>query len=263
MDLDTQLPLSCPLWKRLVKRVVYPIMFKMPTMFLPAGTRQANYLKYYGVDSKRITVEQMTVDVLAIQKCIADYPVNAFTEMRLELGLQENDIVFLFVGRLVDWKGINELGQAFNKLINNNVKLVIVGDGPMRRQVEMLSTDPRIKYLGRKTSKELISLYFISDVVVLASYDEPWGLVVNEAMAAGKPVIVTDRVGCIDDLVVHEKTGLIVKAKSVTSLCDAMLTLIEDDELSKKMAENALETISNWSIENEAVNICTAWEAIL
>ncbi|HLB41670.1 MAG TPA: glycosyltransferase [Gammaproteobacteria bacterium] len=264
VDSDTPLFHFIPLWKRIIKRAVYPLLFKLPNMFLPGGTRQAEYLQHYKVPSKKIRLEQMTVDVIGIQRYINQLPTNAYISLRERFGFTSNDFIFLFVGRLIERKGIKELIKAFSKIKNNQIKLIIAGDGPLKSYLEnALQSIKNVYYAGCLEKNAIIEMYFISNVFVLPAHWEPWGLVINEAMAAGKPAIVSDQVGCIDDLIIPGKTGLITKSQSIDDLIKAMIYFFENPTIYATMSKNVLNHIANWTLENEAKNICSALEYIM
>ena len=126
---------------------------------------------------------------------------------------------FLFVGQLIERKGIDVLLGAFAGL--NHAELLIAGDGPLRDRV-LTAGDSRVTVYGHLEPKALGDLYTQADVFVLPSLYETWGLVVNEALEHGLPVIVTDQVGATDDLVEDGVNGLIVPAGSTYALADAM-----------------------------------------
>lgn len=259
VDSDTPLLPHISRWKRIIKRILYPILFLLPNLFLPGGTRQANYLRHYCVPSKKIILEKMTVDVLGIQKAIQQYSHNMKIELRKKLAISETDFVFLFVGRLIKRKGIAELLEACKKIHYPNMKCIIIGDGPLKSTViEATKIHNNIVYAGWLNQEEIIKMYFISDVFVLPAQWEPWGLVINEAMAAGKPVIVTDQVGCADDLVMHKKTGLIIKSNSVNELILAMHYFLDHQKQYEAMSHNTLDLISHWTLEDSVKQICMA-----
>lgn|SRR3990167_1707448 len=263
VDSDTPILPLTSLLRRAIKRMVYPILFKLPNLFLPAGIRQANYLKYYGVSDHKIILEKMTVDVIGIQESIRQLPFEFKTNLRNKLCIAENDFVFLFIGRLIERKGIKELLDAFSKINNSKAKLLIIGSGELKPDIEAAAElNNKIIYTGWLERNEIIKIYFISDVFVLPAHWEPWGLVINEAMAAGLPVIVSDQVGCVDDLVMHEKTGLIIKNKSVNDLIFAFHYFLNNPEKYKEISKNSLSLISNHTIEDSARQIGKAFECL-
>lgn len=263
LESDTPIPVGVPFWKRLIKRIAFPLLFRIPKTVLPGGTRQALYFRHYGVPAKRVRVAQMTVDVAHITKFSDQYRgVEAKQGLRLEFGLAENQTVFIFVGRLESYKGIECLLDAFQDLCRStsNVVLLVVGDGSQRKKATAPSElNPTVRYLGRLESEEVLKAYNAADIAVLPSLFEPWGLVVNEAMASGLPVIVSDRVGCIDDLVKDGQTGLIFPAGCKARLKDSMKYLVENPINRKKMGVQARQLIADWTLENWAINIVSAW----
>ena len=96
---------------------------------------------------------------------------------------------------------------------------------------------------------ELPLVYAASDVFVLPSENEPWGLIVNEVMCAGLPVIVSDEVGCVPDLVRDGINGAQIKARDVDSLVTALKSVIADDENRRAMGRASLRIIQDWSYE--------------
>ena len=221
VETDTAIPVTQFWLKRVAKKLLYPILFRLPAVFLPGGTRQKRFLQHYGVLEKRIVVAQMTVDVEAIAKAVMAIPSEARRARRTTLGIAAEECVFLFVGRLELAKGITVLLEAFSLAFDkkDNVRLLIAGDGALRGKVKMAAaSSQRVRWAGRLPGEALLDVYATADVLVLPSVFEPWGLVVNEAMAAALPVIVSECVGCVDDLVTTERTGIVIDADRPASL---------------------------------------------
>lgn len=264
IESDTPLNQNTSNWKGLIKRCIYPLLFKFPVFFLPGGTRQEKYFSYYGVKSKKMVQAKMTVDVAYITKYVSSISVYERKKLRLQYNALNDDLVFLFVGRLVKWKGISELISAVELLEDTRAKLWIVGSGELTSEVELATQNSeRIMYLGRLSGDLLLRIYHAADVFVLASYAEPWGLVINEAMAAGLPIIATNTIGCIDDLVFQNNHGIIIQPRNIISLSNAMHYMLKNPEKRKLMAENASAHIANWTLQNEAKNVITSWEKCL
>ncbi len=260
VDSDTPLFPQTSRLKRIVKKIIYPMLFKFPTLFLPAGTRQADYLKHYGVPDKKIILEKMTVDVAGIQNYTATLTDSFKNQLRENLGIQKDDCVFLFIGRLIERKGIVELLGAFSKIKNEKIKCVIAGDGPLIDQVIAATVkNPNIIYTGWLEKKDLLNLYAICEVFVLPAHYEPWGLVINEAMAAGKRVIVSNAVGCVDDLVFHQKNGLIIPPHDSQALSEAIQDFADNPQLCATMSQASLSIIQKWTLQDEAKQIFSAW----
>lgn len=264
VESDTQLVKTLPWWKLLIKKMLYPLLFRFPVHFMPAGKRQMKYLKYYGVKTRDMSIAQMTVDVALIQnriKCDNSYHRAI---IRKQHGLKGREVVFLFVGRLLDWKGVLELLAAFRALKSESAKLWVVGDGPLQNVIkDYVCKDKRASYFGRMDADEITKIYSAADVLLVPSHSEPWGLVVNEAMAAGTAIIATDQVGCIDDLVIDGGNGFIIEPKNINSLLMAIEVFAVDPLCCEKFSRYSSQYIASWTLENEAKNMVQAWQPFL
>lgn len=258
VESDTQLDPATAIWRRGLKQLVLPVIFRIPKLFFPAGTRQANYFMSYGVAKDKIRIAQMTVDVRFIMKQV-DLCREKMTSSK------NMPVTFLYVGRLEAYKGIHDLLDAFINLIRQgeNGRLVIVGNGGLTELVESVACDyPAIEYLGRLSGDALMHVYSQADVFVLPSRIEPWGLVINEALAASLPVIATDRVGCVDDLVRDGENGWIVPYANPVRLAEAMRIFIQKPGTAEMMGRISRQMISNWTIEDEARILVAAWDGL-
>jgi glycosyltransferase involved in cell wall biosynthesis len=212
-----------------------------------------------------MTVAQMTVDVCAIRRFCANREA-VRSAARARWGMSADERIVLYIGRLEVYKGLQELLSAFARAIEeeSDMRLAIAGDGSLRPRVEAIAAnaDCRITYLGRLSGDEVLRAYLAADLLVLPSLFEPWGLVVNEAMACGLPVIVSARVGCADDLVRQGETGLVVGAGREIELTNAIRQLVRDAPARGRMRHAAESLISNWTLKEEAQNIICAWRKI-
>ena len=151
--------------------------------------------------------------------------------------------VILFVGRLVEEKGVEYLLQAFSKVVTEipEAKLVIVGKGPKEKELESLTKKlglHNVFFLGAAENRLMPNIYVGCDVLVLPSIREPFGNVVIEAMAAGKPVIGS-YVGGMKDTVVHGVTGYHVQPRNSQQISKYLIKLLKDESLRKRLGENA------------------------
>jgi glycosyltransferase involved in cell wall biosynthesis len=167
---------------------------------------------------------------------------------------------FLFAGQLIERKGIAELLDAFSQLPEG--ELHIAGDGPLRPLVESAAEGGRVTYAGQVDRPALQQLYADSDVLVLPSRYEVWGLVINEALEHGLPIIATHAVGAVDDLVLADVNGYVTKAGDVGELREAMARIAGWDESKWHAAAIAsAETAERWSIEAAAAAFVDACRA--
>lgn len=144
---------------------------------------------------------------------------------------------FLFVGRLTAVKNLQFLIRVFNEL--PTCELTIVGFGELESELRAIASQ-NIKFMGAVSNKHLYKVYQDHDVFILPSYSEPWGLVVEEALNNGLPVIVSDRVGCADEIIEDGTNGLIFKNNDAQSLHNC-IKKIRNIELYNKMRRSISE----------------------
>jgi glycosyltransferase involved in cell wall biosynthesis len=147
-------------------------------------------------------------------------------------------LTFLFCGQMIARKGVDLLLAAFDRLVATgaNVQLLLIGreaDLPRFTQAISAAARERIRYEGFKAPESLPEYFGRSDVFVLPSRHDGWGVVVNQALATGVPIITTDAVGAGLDYVANGINGLRVKAGDVDALYDAMQTLAEKPEIAR------------------------------
>ena len=131
---------------------------------------------------------------------------NKKIQLRKKYHLAVQDKIIIFVGQLIDRKGLKEFFKVVKNisLLYRNISLLIAGRGPLKDHVlKFIKTNPqvKIKYLGFVQYNRLPEIYNLSDALILPSKQEVWGLVVNEALASGIPVLVSKYAGCSRDLV--------------------------------------------------------------
>lgn len=252
-------------WRGLVKRRLYPLLFRLVDHFAPGGKKQAAYLRGFDVPKEKITAVGMTVDVLGIRRFLADEP-GAGESFRRRFNIAIDAPMVLFIGRLVSLKGFDDLVTAWPEVAAQvpGARLVVAGDGELRERIAAAAkTDASICPVGRLSGEDVWRAYAAADFVAAPSHFENWGLVVNEAMAAGKPVVVTDVFGCVGDLARHEETALVIPVGAPQHLANSMIRLATDPNMRNRLASNASKVISGWTIENEAKMISGIWQRAL
>lgn len=171
--------------------------------------------------------------------------------VRRQLGLKEKDIVLLFSGKLIPRKEPLLLLEAMGKLRDYpNLKLIIMGDGPLKNEVQKAATrfiPKKLVFQGFVNQSELGRYYRAADIFVHPSYGETWGLVINEAMQFGLPVLTSDRVGCRLDLVKPGLTGFVFPSGNAERLAFFLETMVRNPDWTKKMGEKAEKLIGFYS----------------
>jgi len=168
---------------------------------------------------------------------------------------------FLYVGRLSPEKGIDDLLKAFCIVLASlpTAQLDIVGAGPSTAELTSLIAElgigDSVALLGSKSLEDIASLFENSTALVLPSHSEPWGLVVNEALSYGCPVVVSNSCGCVPDLVLQDITGLSFDAGDVDALAKSMVSVQQMSANRVTMARQCLETIAAFSPERAATQL--------
>jgi len=182
-------------------------------------------------------------------------------QLQQELGIiLPNDFVFIFVGRLVGDKGINELISAFSQLETPNSKLLLVGpfepelDPLQPETLKVIESHPNIISVGFQS--DVRPYLAISNCLVFPSYREGFPNVVLQAGAMGLPSIVTDINGC-NEIVVEGQNGTIIPVKNVAALVEAMQKMCSDKAYYEQLQQNARVMIQS-RYEQQVV-----WEALL
>ncbi len=166
--------------------------------------------------------------------------------------------VILFVGQLIPRKGILELMDAFEIIAaqDADVSLVMVGEGVLRAELQTRRAGSRhaerIFISPFASQQELPTYYAVADIFVLPSLYDTFGVVVNEAMASGLPIVTTHNVGATADLVADGVNGRVVAPGDAHALAAALCSLLQDETLRDRMGNNALERIGQWTIQTAA-----------
>jgi glycosyltransferase involved in cell wall biosynthesis len=190
----------------------------------------------------------------------APAPSAEIESLRRRLGLN-GEVTAVFVGRLEPDKGVDLLLRA-SALARHEHRIVVAGEGPeelhLRRLAGELGIAGRVRFPGKVPQAELPVLLQGTDLLVLPSvstrrFREPWGLVVNEAMNCGLPVVATDAVGATaGGLVVQGSTGLVVPERNVDALAAALDELVADEPKRVRMGEAARARVAAWSYDAAA-----------
>lgn len=241
IDSDTELRIPGGMLKRLVKKSFLKIVFGRRYAYGFAGGYYDHIalFTYYGMARERVFVNGMVVDN---NKYCREY-------------VPEWDKVFHFgyLGRLVPVKQVGKVIMAVKKLTDEglNIAFDVVGDGELCRELEsQTGSYTNIQYFGTKFGEDKIAALHKFDALVLYSNYEPWGLVVNEALASGIPCIVSDRVGARKDLVLGDKpTGMVVPFDDVEALSSAMREMATNRTQWREYSNAALERIKVWNYD--------------
>ena len=221
---DSHLETPRSTFKKYLKSLLYPLLLKCFSGFLYVGRKNREYLAHYGVGDNRLFFSPHSVDNawFAEQTQRMDRAL-----LRTEWHVESGKRIVLFVGRLVSMKRLDDLLEALCLLMKAGLDIqgVIVGDGPLRPVLEehARKSGIDITFAGFRNQSQLPALYKLADVLVLPSGGgETWGLVVNESLACGTPVVVSDSAGCSADLAADGSTGEVFPTGNVEALAAAL-----------------------------------------
>ncbi len=199
--------------KTVLRRVFLTWVYRHIDKALFVGEANKAYLLKHGLKEQQLIHAPHAIDNSRfIGNETHEYRDKAI-EWRTELGYTSEDLVVLFVGKFEPKKQPDFLLDALilaNKLRNHPLKLIFAGNGPMEDALRIKASKlEHVTFLPFQNQSVMPIVYRLGDVFCLPSQGpgETWGLAVNEAMASGKPVIVSDKVGCSYDVVVHKNTG--------------------------------------------------------
>lgn len=238
------------------KEAAKRFFFRRCDGFFCYGIRSKEYVASYGVDEQKI-----------FYRCQAaalphDYDVAAVRRHYQDRSPVVNDAPrFLYVGRLSAEKGLYDLLEAFvsvRKTLPGAI-LDIVGSGHIEHSVKehcrSAGLQSVVNFLGTKTTDEIGQLLMRSDALVLPSHSEPWGLVVNEALSYGCPVVVSDICGCVPELVLTGNTGFSYPSGDVPALAEAMLAVAAMSSDRAAVAMRCLDLIEQYTADRAALEI--------
>ncbi|MBI5635264.1 MAG: glycosyltransferase [Nitrospirae bacterium] len=218
--------------------------------YIAYGTRSRKYLIELGADPNRIYCVWNTVDVDKVMVA-ADVERPKRDNLRTTLGVRPTDILLLYVGLLQPLKYVDTLIQAYDLVSKqrSDVVLGLVGYGEcesaLRLQANQIGSG-RIAFFGHVALDDLSRYYTAADIFVLPSVDI-WGLVVNEAMSCGLPIVASEAVGCTDDLVISGVNGLTFPHGDVEALTRALLLLADDSAMRERMGRASCTHIQNYT----------------
>lgn len=251
--------------KRVLRSSLLSALFARVTAFLAIGTLNRRFYQSRGVDPSRIFLTPYTVSNAYFQTQ-ASTLIPRRAALRREVGIPESAPVFLFCGKLIKAKRPLDLLDAYASTpLPDTAYLVFAGDGPLRPALEAKVHSLGLRHVmvtGFQNQSLLPRWYAMSDALVLPSSFEPWGLVVNEAMNFGLPVIASDHVGSAPDLVLSGQTGEVFPAGQIPALASSLSRLATDCAYRKLLSGAARTRIDSWDIADTADGIITALTVI-
>lgn len=234
-------------FKRHLLDLVEKLTYRCATKVLPNsyGLKQIIISNNYANSNKVYVIGNGSSNGIDVQHYDIKKVSNKFKEtLKKQLNITNTDLVFIFIGRIVSDKGINELVKAFDELskIKNNIKLLLVGPrenhlDPLLPQTEIL-IKKNSNIIATGVQKDIRPYLAISHVLVFPSYREGFPNVVLQASCMQLPCIVSDINGC-NEIITNHENGILVPKKNVEALINAMIFMIENPKSRTIMAKNS------------------------
>ena len=252
---------SEPVWRRAAQRA----LFRGVDAFLAIGSANRDFYLARGARPERIHMTPYSVDNDYFRHRVA-MASSARTALLCELRLSPSLPVVLFASKLQPRKRCADLLQAYASIRRESpAQIVVVGDGPehatLTAYARSMGLDD-VRFVGFRNQSELPAFYNLCDIFVLPSEREPWGLVVNEAMNAGKAIVASDAVGAARDLVLHGRTGCVYPVGDISALARNLRLLIDDPDLRRRLGDNARAVVADWGIEATVAGVRSALRAL-
>ena len=253
-------------WTLAAKSLFFRLLGNGIAAVLPIGTVNSDYWTHYFGER----VPQFLMPYAVNNRYFAELAEAAAPreqELQAELGLAPERQVILFASKLQTRKHADHLLEAYRSFIGSrsvqheDPYLVIVGDGEQRAALEARTLElglSDVRFAGFRNQSELPRFFQLADVFVLPSRHEPWGLIVNEAMAAGCPVIVSTDVGSHADLVTDGIEGCVFPVGNIRALTDALHRVFSSGDTAERMGQHARKRLGTWTFEEDVEGLRAA-----
>lgn len=229
------------------------IIIKGADKYIAYGTKAKEYLEYFGSESNKIYISTNTVDMEYFQSKVVEYRnKDSFINERNKYP----KYLLLFVGQLVRRKGIIQILKALNNLLDSEIGLMIAGSGPEENNLKKICKEKNIKnvfFEGFQQQETLASYYALADIFILPSFEEVWGLVVNEALASGLYVLSSKYAGVSYDLIKVGWNGEIFDPNNVEEIVNSIKRVKENiKDIKKRRDDISKHACKEFSIERSA-----------
>ncbi len=254
---ETALPPPSHSSHRFLRRRVLRMLSQLVDIFLPIGTRSREFYLRYGIDPGRLVLSPYAVDndfLFAQAQGLKERREGLRRELEIPMDLP----VVLCVAKMTPRKRSGDLLGAFQR-IHAPAFLLLVGEGPLRASLEREIAAKGLRHVrmeGFKAPHEICRFYAVSDLFVLPSEYEPWGLVINEAMCFGLPVVTTSGVCSSADLVKDKENGFVVQAGDIGELAHALENLLISSQRRAAMGQRSRQIIQDWGLQASVQGIC-------
>lgn len=248
LSADSSLLYQRPAWKQFLKDLLLPRFMHLFHGFISTGDNNTAYYQHYDIKAERIFRCPFTVDETLLNQARNDKSVLS-NQFRAKYAIHADEIVLLYVGKLVSWKRpqdlLNALSLAQEKL-GSTAKLVAfyAGNGVMLNALEAQAKSQNLRaiFAGFVNVDILPSLYAMADLLVFPSEREPYGLSAREAICVGLPLVVSDQIGCIGmtDAARPNENAIVYQSKNTELLAKSIISLVRNPVQLESMRKASL-----------------------
>lgn len=245
---DSSFPPPEDSWRARLRAAFIRGVFALASGFMVSGKLNADYYRHYGGDPRRFFLLPWAIDNERFATASRFAPGER-DAMRARFGIAPDRVAFVFSAKLVPRKDPMTLLRAVARMQHRDrAAVVFLGHGELREQLEAFAREHRLNvtFAGFVNQADLPKHYAMCDVFVLPSTYEPRGAVINEAMACGLPVVVTDRCGSLGDIVQESDNAFVYPAGDADALARSLDAMM-DDARRAQMGMRSREIIATWS----------------
>jgi len=239
--------------KSILRRIILKWVYTHVDIAFYVGKSNVDYFKKHGLRKSQLAFAPHAIDNNRFTS--NEKTKNQALEIRHSLNINESDFVFLFAGKLEYKKNPEILLEAFiSASFDKNIHLVIVGNGELETILKSKSISKNIHFLNFQNQSNMPGVYEMANTFILPSAGpgESWGLAVNEAMANGKSIIVSDKCGCAQNLVVQGLNGFVFESQNFIELKQYLIKMVELKTNDNEMGAASLEIIKDFTFEKIA-----------
>jgi len=234
--------------KQILRRLYLKWIYRNTDGAFYVGKNNNAYFLKHGISDNRLKFAPHAIDNKRFADASGLYQKEA-KALRSELGIPDQEVIVLFVGKFEPKKNPFLLIKAAQEINDGKLHFVFVGDGKLEEEMKQASQEiNNIYFLPFQNQSRMPVIYYLADILALPSQGpgETWGLVVNEAMACGKAILVSTKAGCYSDLVENGINGYVFESGNLEA-CISQITLMNNKKTCAQMGVKSREMISKWS----------------
>ena len=245
-----------------LRAAVMRSLFQLSSAFMISGKLNADYYKHYRADPRRFFPLPWAIDNERFVEGSAFAPGER-DAMRERYGIARDELAVIYSGKLIERKDPMTLLRALARMTHPAIA-VFLGDGALRADLERYAREHNIRaaFIGFINQTDLPKHYAMGDAFVLPSHFDPRATVVNEAMACGLPIVITDRCGPSADIVRHGENGYVFAPGDEAALATHLDALARDADMRARMAQRSREIIATWSYAEGVEGVAEALRSV-